>query len=87
MTRLLFYPLIIVSLSTFECSGNINTEPNEGIKTDTTIAPVETREPNSKYQSAFVGQTRVAGVKTSTKYQFKVITENLSSPWGITSLP
>ena len=87
MARLLFYPLIIVSLATFECSGKINTEPNEGIKTDTTIAPVETREPNAKYPSAFVGQTRVAGVKTSTKYQFKVITENLSSPWGITSLP
>ncbi|MDP1813746.1 MAG: PQQ-dependent sugar dehydrogenase [Leadbetterella sp.] len=64
------------------------TEPNLVSKTDTTIAPVETREANSpQYKSAFVGQTRTNGVKTTTKYSFKVLTEKLNSPWGLTSLP
>ncbi|WP_138992136.1 PQQ-dependent sugar dehydrogenase [Larkinella sp. C7] len=50
-------------------------------------APVETKEPNSAYKSAFAGQTRVAGIKSATPYEGKVLTEELKSPWGITSLP
>ncbi|KAA9347858.1 PQQ-dependent sugar dehydrogenase [Larkinella humicola] len=50
-------------------------------------APVETKEPNSAYKSAFAGQTRVAGIKSATPYEGKVLTEDLKSPWGITSLP
>ena len=62
-------------------------EPGLALATDSTIAPVETREANSpKNKPAFVGQTRVNGVKTASKYNFKVLTEKLSSPWGITSL-
>lgn len=56
--------------------------------TGTAPAPVETKTPNSpEYQPAFAGQTRVAGVKTQTPYEFKVITEGLSFPWGVKSLP
>ncbi|QJD80539.1 PQQ-dependent sugar dehydrogenase [Spirosoma rhododendri] len=33
------------------------------------------------------GQTRIAGVKTTTPYEGKVLTESLKNPWGITSLP
>ena len=51
------------------------------------ITPVETKEPNSAYKSAFGGQTRVAAVKSATNYEGKVVTEALKSPWGITSLP
>ncbi|MFC5410272.1 PQQ-dependent sugar dehydrogenase [Larkinella bovis] len=51
------------------------------------LAPVETKEPNSAYKSAFTGQTRIAGVKTATSYEGKVLSEGLKSPWGITSLP
>ena len=50
-------------------------------------AMVETKEPNSAYKSAFTGQTRVAGIKSATPYEGKVLTEELKSPWGITSLP
>ncbi|KAB7732394.1 PQQ-dependent sugar dehydrogenase [Rudanella paleaurantiibacter] len=50
-------------------------------------APVETKEPNSNYKSAFAGQTRVGSVKTKAGYEGKVLTEALKSPWGITSLP
>jgi len=49
--------------------------------------PVETKSPNSNYQPAFAGQTRVSGVKTTTGLDIKVIAQGLSSPWGIVSLP
>ena len=51
------------------------------------ITPVETKEPNSAYKPAFGGQTRVAGLKSATNYEGRVVTEALKSPWGITSLP
>lgn len=87
MTRLLFYPFVCLNIVAFNCSVTTKSEVSVLAKSDTTIAPVETRQANSNYKSAFVGQTRVAGVKTSSKYQFKVLTEKLSSPWGLTSLP
>ena len=52
-----------------------------------TSRPVETKSPNSDYKPAFPGQTRIAGVKTKTPYQGKIITKSLNRPWGITSLP
>lgn len=52
-----------------------------------TAASVETKAPNSDYKPAFAGQTRINAVKTQTPYEFKVLTENLSFPWGIKSLP
>lgn len=54
---------------------------------DTSTAPVEKKSPNTEYKPAFAGQTRIAGVKTSTAYEGQVLTKDLSSPWGITSLP
>lgn len=54
---------------------------------DSTFAPVETQAPNTSYKPAFAGQTRIAGVKTSTAYEGKVLSDGLSQPWGITSLP
>ena len=54
---------------------------------DTTLAPVETKAPNTEYKPAFEGQTRIAGVKTKASYEGKVLAEGLQNPWGITSLP
>ena len=48
---------------------------------------VETQKPNSDYKPAFVGQTRIAAVKTTTSYKVDLIAEKLSKPWGITVLP
>jgi aldose sugar dehydrogenase len=49
---------------------------------------VETKTQNSpEYKPAFAGQTRVGSVKTKTSYEFKVLSEKLSFPWGIKSLP
>ena len=52
-----------------------------------TGTPVETSPPNANYRPAFTGQTRIAGVRTTTTYQANVLTSALSVPWGITSLP
>ena len=57
------------------------------LKSDTGSAPVETKAPNSKNVPAFAGQTRIAGVKTKTAYEGKVLSSDLKNPWGITSLP
>lgn len=54
---------------------------------DTTQSPVETKAPNSDYKPAFAGQTRVAGVKTTSNFRAQVLSDKLDRPWGITSLP
>jgi glucose/arabinose dehydrogenase len=78
---------LTASVSIFTCGTN--TAGNEsGIPSDTTTnKPVETRPPNSDYKPAFNGQTRIRGIKTSTPYQGVIITDFVSSPWGITVLP
>ena len=82
-----FIPLLSFSIASFGCSGKPTLDIADSAKADSTIAPVETKEPNSKYPPAFAGQTRVNGAKTTSKYSFKVLTEKLSLPWGLTSLP
>lgn len=52
-----------------------------------TGAPVETRQPNTNYKPAFAGQTRVAGIKTTTPYTATVINSDLKGPWGMCVLP
>jgi len=85
MKNFMFPGVILLSFSTINCVGK--SSMNQSVKTDSTIAPVETKSPNSKYKSAFDGQTRVQGVKTVSPFSFTVLTEKLSSPWGLTSLP
>ncbi|MBK9511784.1 MAG: PQQ-dependent sugar dehydrogenase [Cytophagaceae bacterium] len=79
---------IISSLISINACGNkqIESAKNESLP-DTTIAPVETKSPNSNYKPAFPGQTRINGTKTKSAYTFKVLSEKLNSPWGIASLP
>ena len=57
--------------------------------TDSTsvLPPVETEAPNADYKPAFEGQTRINGVKTKTPYEVQIITQGLSNPWAVASLP
>jgi len=50
-------------------------------------SPVETEKPTADYKPAFEGQTRVAGVKTSTPLDISVINGKLENPWAIAVLP
>ncbi len=60
---------------------------NEKVPPPDTLPPVETQDPNTNFQPAFEGQTRVAGVQTSTEYEATVISHELDSPWAVTALP
>ncbi|WP_128548267.1 PQQ-dependent sugar dehydrogenase [Larkinella soli] len=81
--------LILVSgtmISLTSCGKTFN-DNTEVTSADSTGAPVETKAANSAYKPAFSGQTRVRSVKSSTPYEGKVLTSDLNSPWGITTLP
>ena len=68
-------------------SNNANAFANFNSIQDTTKAPVEKLAPNNSYSPAFAGQTRIAGTKTKTALDVKVLAEGLKRPWGITVLP
>lgn len=51
------------------------------------VNPVETRDPNSDYQSSFEGQTRVPGIQTTTKLNTEILSDQLVNPWGMIQLP
>ena len=68
-------------------NGNNTSDSNNAAMADSTYSPVETNKPNTEYEPAFKGQTRIAGVKTTTPYEGKVLSEDLNKPWGIANLP
>jgi aldose sugar dehydrogenase len=77
--------ITIWSLALLSCSRDkeVVGDPTTGPST----APVETNAANTNYTPAFPGQTRVAGITTSVRYQVNIITTSLASPWGINTLP
>jgi glucose/arabinose dehydrogenase len=80
MTNLLSLTLgtLVLALSTFSHSSFAQDSKNES---------VEKLAPNSNYPSAFVGQTRIEGIKTKELVQGKVLASGLKRPWGIAVLP
>lgn len=53
-----------------------------------TYPPVETQPPNSpQYKPAFAGQTRVAGVRTTTPINVQILSSALNKPWAVIALP
>jgi aldose sugar dehydrogenase len=86
-----FFPLTLAIIVFTSCSSsgpdNNSSNGNNNNNDTTTLASVETRTPNTDYKPAFAGQTRIGGVKTSAPFEGKIITDKLSKPWGITSLP
>jgi len=93
MTTKILSILAISAFTVISCKNNdteLVTNPPVAIdttKTTTPGTPVETARPNSSYSPSFSGQTRIAGVKTATSYDGRILTTNLSSPWGITTMP
>lgn len=76
-----------VALLMASCGKQGEQSQSTADSTDVASAPVETKEPNTHYKPAFEGQTRVAGVKTSTPYDFTILDTTLTRPWGIAALP
>jgi len=50
-------------------------------------SPVETNKPSADYKPAFEGQTRIAGVKSTTAIDVSVLNDKLENPWAISVLP
>lgn len=75
------YTLFCVLALTLSCetkSQNKNLTPNNS---------VEKELPNSQdLKPAFEGQTRIQGVKTTTKFHVDILNDKLGRPWGITQL-
>ena len=89
-----FLPLIVISVFYLTSCGNkaANSTPAENTETSATtstgtLPPVETASANTSIKPAFAGQTRVAGAKTTTAVETKMLTKALTKPWGITTLP
>jgi glucose/arabinose dehydrogenase len=69
------------------CSADDAMDDQDNGSEQTVGSPVETAAPNSSYQPAFEGQTRIGSVKTETPIEATVISSELTAPWGITNLP
>jgi aldose sugar dehydrogenase len=78
--------LIAVTFFATACGQKTPTS-TEPVSATTAGSPVETKKPNTNYKPVFEGQTRIAGVKTKTPIEGKVITDKLDKPWGIATLP
>jgi glucose/arabinose dehydrogenase len=88
MKTIKYLIILILAITLFECSGKDESEEQEPVTPEPEVgAPVETLPKNRNYPSAFEGQTRIGGVKTTTTIKHSVITSALIAPWGITSLP
>ncbi len=85
MKNILSLALLSSTLLGTACNNGAAT--TQGDSTDSTLAPVEIKKGNTDYKPAFEGQTRIAGVKTATAFEGKVLADGLKSPWGITVLP
>ena len=82
-TSLIAYAIFLVS-----CGTNSSSSASTETAADSTgNAPVEKEKANTDYAPAFAGQTRIAGVKTSTPWEGTVLTNDLKKPWGIVGLP
>ncbi|HLV41828.1 MAG TPA: PQQ-dependent sugar dehydrogenase [Brumimicrobium sp.] len=85
----LIIALLLASCNTVNSSSESSSESivNKNSEVKDTLPPVEDKKANTDYPQAFEGQTRIAGVKTTTPYTTKIITKDLTEPWGISELP
>lgn len=79
-------PLILLSSALLSCTTH-NNGASAANTTDSAGTPVETNPPNTAYKPAFPGQTRIAGVRTTTPYEGRLLTKELDRPWGIVAMP
>ena len=82
-------PVLLTIVSITGCGNNTNDHvASTPDQSDTSkLPPVETQSPNSDYKPAFPGQTRIAGMKTTTDYKVDKIAENLGSPFALVTMP
>lgn len=74
--------VVLIAVTSLRCNDS-NAAVEKALNTDTTIAPVETKKANTNYKAAFKGQTRIAGVKTTTAYKVDKVAEKIGRPWAV----
>src|SRR5215471_8104915 len=83
-----FFAITLMFVYSTSCANDNNIHPVANNITDTAaLPPVETKSPNSDYKSAFAGQTRIGGVKTTTPYKVEKIADKLGHPFAIVAMP
>ena len=87
MNKLLLTTLLGTALVATACNNGHNEKGEDTNQITDSLPPVESGKANTNYKPAFTGQTRIQGVKTTTPFESKVITNKLKSPWGIAVLP
>ena len=87
--QFLYLPLSIFFVAAIGCSANNGSKKVQTISSsnDTASRPVETSQANTTYPPAFVGQTRIAGVKTTTAIAVERIASNIGRPWAVVPMP
>ena len=79
---------ILVSITTIGCANkNTTSGANNNDGDSSKLPPVETKSANTNYKPAFEGQTRIAGVKTTTPYKVDKLAEKLGFAWAVTPMP
>jgi aldose sugar dehydrogenase len=78
---------LFVILMLIYSTGCANNETAGNNNNADSLAPVETKKPNSDYKPAFSGQTRIRSVKTTTPYNVQKIAEKIGSVFAIVTMP
>jgi aldose sugar dehydrogenase len=87
MNKRYFLLIGAAALLMASCGKQVEQSESTTDSSDVASAPVETKVANTNYKPAFEGQTRGAGVRTKTPYDFAILDTTLTRPWGITALP
>lgn len=82
-----FTAALLVSVSISGCTGKNASSNNASNSDSSKLPPVETKKANTNYKPAFEGQTRIAGVKTTTPYKTEKLAEKLGAPWAVFPMP
>ncbi|WET47896.1 PQQ-dependent sugar dehydrogenase [Chryseobacterium indologenes] len=77
-----YIPIMSLLLTLSSCKKN-----NAQAQQTGNDGSVEIGKPNSEYQPAFKGQTRIKALKTNTAYNVEILNKDLGRPWGIINLP
>lgn len=85
------YVIYLIIFTLVACTKTIEPpifeQPVDNLPEIVLYEPVESNQANTEFEPAFVGQTRISGIKTTSSYSTTLITESLISPWGIDVLP
>lgn len=75
--------VVMASVHSSGCASHEDTTVADNSYDSIKLSPVETQKANSDYKPAFAGQTRIAGVKTTTPYKVEKIAQSLGNPWAV----